>query len=521
MTPKLRRVLLLLLVLASVGWSLLQHRGRGDHASALAVTAVAPDVLHLGSLTLEPCDIGKPGGGAPTLRAYCAALAVPEDRAQPAGRQIRLRIAVMRAAAAEADADPVVFLDGGPGGAASDDYPAIAGAFEPLRKRHWVLLVDQRGTGGSNALDCGSDDGAAAAERAPGEADSSAAAARTRALRQVRDCVARLAPRAAPQFYTTSDAVADLEDVRRALGGPQLDLIGVSYGTRVAQQYARRYPQGVRAIVLDSSVPNDLALGSEHARNLEQTVRELFARCRAERSCAERFGDPYQTLQRVRSRLLAAPQTLELRDPYTFRLQQKTITADALAELVRLYAYSPYTAALLPYVLQEADAGRYAPLLGQARVVVDDVEEHLNGGMGLSVACAEDADRLRVNPDDERTVLGNSLTERLLSVCSLWPHGSRPADFGEPLRGAVPVLILAGEDDPVTPPRYGQAIVRTLSRGRLLRVAGQGHGLLGVGCMPRLVSDFIRTLDAPRLDARCLEALAQTPSFYDANGAGP
>jgi pimeloyl-ACP methyl ester carboxylesterase len=533
MPVKLRRVLLLALVLASLAWSVLQQRSSHAPTASWPVTAVAPDVLTLGTLTLEPCNIGKRGRGVPTLRAYCTAFAVPEDRRQPQGRRIRLRIAVVRAAAAEADPDPVVFLDGGPGGAASEDYPAIAGAFEPLRKRHALLLIDQRGTGGSNALDCGAGDtgragdtvgdDATASDSTGGDAADGAAApaATARALQQLHACLARLEPRAAPQFYATTDAVADLEDVRRALGAPRLDLIGVSYGTRVAQQYARRYPGAVRALILDSAVPNGLSLGSETARNLEDTLRALSERCRAQRGCAERFGDPYRTLQRVHARLQAGAQTVELRDPYTFQPQRRTITADSLAELVRLYAYSPYTAALLPYVLQEADAGRYAALLGQARIAVGDVEAQLNGGMGLSVACTEDADGLHADGADAHTVLGDSLTQWLLSACTVWPHGSRSADFGAPLRGALPALILAGELDPVTPPRYGAAILRTLPRGRLLRAAGQGHGLLGVGCMPRLLSEFIRTLDAAGLDARCLDMLAPTPSFQDANGAGP
>ena len=118
-------------------------------------------------------------------------------------------------------------------------------------------------------------------------------------------------------------------------------------------------------------------------------------------------------------------------------------------------------------------------------------------------------------------VLGNALTEWLLGVCPLWPHGVRPAHFGAPLSGALPVLVLAGEHDPVTPPRYGEAIVRNLPRGRLLQVTGQGHGVLTVGCMPRLVSEFLRTLAARQLDAHCLDALGQTPVFVDANGANP
>jgi pimeloyl-ACP methyl ester carboxylesterase len=512
MNPRLRRVLVLVLVATAVGWSL-RHRAPGAPKAedASAVTSVAADVLQLGALKLEPCDIGKPGEGAPTLRAYCTGLDVPEDRAQPGGRRIRLKVAVVNAEAAQPDADPVVFLDGGPGGAASEYYPMMAGAFADLRKRHRVLLGDQRGTGGSNSLNCEHGEHGEEEPKTPP----------SRGPERVRDCAAQLATRAAPQFYTTSDAVADLEAVRHAIGGPQFDLMGVSYGTRMAQQYAKRYPQGVRAIVLDSAVPNDLVLGSEHARNLEDTLSELFARCRADRGCTERFGDPYQTLQRVQSRLRAQPQRLDLRDPFTFRMQQKTIDADQLAQLLRFYAYSPYTAALVPYVLAEADAGRYAPLLGQAQVVVGDVADHVYGGMALSVICAEDVPRLHPNPNDAGTVLGNALIEWLINVCPSWPHAAAPADFAAPLTGPVPVLLLAGEHDPVTPPRYARAIVRTLPNGRVLEVAGQGHSLVSVGCMPRLLGEFIRTLDARHLDAHCLEVLGQTPTFVDANGENP
>ena len=499
--------LLLLLLLATAGgwWVARWHAG----AASLAVATAAPELLHLGRLTLGPCTIGRMDTGVATLRAYCTGFAVPENRAAPATRTLRIKVAVVPAEAVQADADLVVFLDGGPGGAATEDFPALAAAFAPLRMRHSVLLIDQRGTGGSNALDCGQ------------QQEVAAEPTMEQALARLRDCVARLAPHAAPQFYATGDAVEDLEELRRALGGPQLDLVAVSYGTRVAQQYTRRYGGAVRALVLDSAAPNDLALGSEHARNLEAVLRGLFARCRGAAACAGRYGDPYRTLRRLQSRLRTQPQKLTMRDPYTFRVSERVVTADSLAQLTRIYAYSPYTAALLPYVLAQADGGDFAPLMGQAQVVVGDVADSLNAGMALSVICAEDADRLRVNPDDAGTVLGNSLARWLLAACPVWPHGTRAADFGAPLRSAVPALVLAGEHDPVTPPRYGKAIVSTLPRGRLLQLAGQGHGLLGVGCMPRLVADFVRTLDARGLDARCLEVLAQAPPFLDANGAGP
>jgi pimeloyl-ACP methyl ester carboxylesterase len=513
-----RKLLLLSMVAALAGWWLAQ---RHVAAPAFAVNSAAPDVLQLGRLRLEPCSIGRTDMGVATARAYCTGFPVPEDRAHPDGRTIRLKVAIVPAEAAEAARDLVVFLDGGPGGAATADYPAIAAAFGPLRKRHALLLVDQRGTGGSNALECPPepDEGETAApdkSTPPRSApDESAALARLRA------CLARLAPRAAPQFYATGDAVADLEDLRLALGGPQFDLVGVSYGTRVAQQYAKAHADAVRALVLDSAVPNDLALGGEHARNLEDALAALFRRCRSEAACADRYGDPYRTLRELQERLRARPVSLRLRDPYTFRPREQHVTADSLAQLVRIYAYNPHTAALLPYLLHGAAGGDYAPLMGQSQLVVDDVAGSLDDGMALSVLCTEDVDGLRVNPADEGTVLGNTLPRWLLAACAIWPRGARAPDFGEPLRGEVPALVLAGERDPVTPARYGREIVASLPRARLLQLAGQGHGVLVVGCVPHLVSEFIRKLDALKLDARCLDALGSAAPFLDANGAGP
>jgi pimeloyl-ACP methyl ester carboxylesterase len=506
-------MVLLGLLVAAFAWQVMHRHGVSTGRDPLlAVSAVAPDVLQLGRLRLEPCNIGRTDAGMPTLRAYCSTFAVPEDWNAAAGRKINLKVAVVRASAASADADPIVFLDGGPGGAASDDFPGIAPAFDALRRRHLVLLIDQRGTGGSNALSC-DDEPSGGKPRDAGVAGDE--------LADLKDCLQRLAPRAAPQFYSTSAAVRDLEAVRQAIGAPTLNLLGISYGTRVAQQYARNYPQNVRTVVLDSPVPNDLALGSEHARNLDAVLHALSLRCRSEQNCAQQYGDPYALLQRVQAKLRAHPEMLELRDPYTFKSQQQQIGAEGLAQLMRFYAYSPITAALIPYVLKEADEGRYAALLGQTQLVVGEISDSMESGMALSVICSEDADLLRVRPEDEHTVLGNALTASILAACPIWPHAARPVGFREPLRGKVPVLILAGAHDPVTPVRYAESIAAHLDHARLLVLAGQGHGLVGVGCVPRLLEQFVQSADPKGVDATCLKMLGETPLFLDANGAGP
>ncbi|SPE24236.1 Alpha/beta hydrolase [Burkholderiales bacterium] len=491
------------------------HEASADQARP----AAAADSLAMGQLEFKACEIGaQRTNGVPTQAAFCATLPVPENWEQPAGRHIGLRVALVRSLAAEADRDLVVFLDGGPGGAATEDYPALAAALSPLRKHHHILLVDQRGTGGSNPLACG--DELALEVDKPSRAGVSGAD-RTRQLARVRRCLAALAPKAAPQFYTTSAAVQDLEAVRQALGDLPLDLVGVSYGTRVAQQYAARYPDAVRSIVLDSAVPNRLVLLSEHARNLEDVVQRRLARCQADAACVGRFGDPYASLRAVQQRLRQHPQSIELRDPRSFALVRRTLAADDLAALVRFYMYSASTSALLPFVITEARDGRYAPLLGQAQLVVGEVSETLGGGVAASVLCSEDADLLHERPQDRATLLGDEPVRAALLACEVWPHRPRPRDFHQPFHTSAPVLVLAGELDPVTPPRYGNEIVDALPHARLLIAPGQGHAVIGVGCMPKLVGNFVQQLDPARLDDQCLQSLGDTAVFLDANGAAP
>ena len=250
---------------------------------ALTPTASSPskdfqsDRLRIGTLTLMPCEIGRRGtGGVGTADAYCTNFDVPEDWDAPAGRHIQLHVAIVKSTAAHSQSDLVAYLAGGPGGAATEEYPALAAAFAPLTQRRNILLIDQRGTGASNALSC-----APPADESQNIAESIAQSI-IDSRQLIEHCLSKVREHASPQYYTTTDAIRDLEKVRQALGSPQLDLYGVSYGTRVAQQYAGRYPASVRSVVLDSVIPNSLALGSEHARNLEQALRALFAVCTAD-----------------------------------------------------------------------------------------------------------------------------------------------------------------------------------------------------------------------------------------------
>lgn len=468
--------------------------------------------LRYGQLAFAPCALSA--AGLEAVEAQCTTLEVPENHADPDGRRIALAIAWIPARG-EGESDPVFMIAGGPGQSALESYPMVHGAFADARRSRHVLLVDARGTGGSHPLSCKDEDGENAFID---EENPTPEAARAFAER----CLDQLDDDSDLRYYTTTDHIQDLDRVRGMVGAEQVNLVGISYGTRVAQQYAARYPAHTRTVTLDSTVPNDLALGGEHARNLEDALTEQFARCRDTEACRENLGDPAQNLARVRTTLEAgnlAP--VEFRDPVTGEWLSDTPTFGDLAILLRLYAYQPAAAATLPLLLSEAANGRYQPLMAQSRLLLADVSDTIMHGMQLSVMCTEDYPELRADPDDSGTVLGTELVDFSRAQCEAWPTGERPAGFRDPLTGDVPVLAITGELDPVTPPRYGDAIVEQLPNGRHLVLAGQGHSVLGAGCMPELFAQFLETADAAALDADCLSRLRATPPFAGHYGWEP
>jgi pimeloyl-ACP methyl ester carboxylesterase len=506
----------------------------GGTVIAHATTATAiPANAHefgLGTLAFKSCELTQKRSGA-TTAAFCAPFSVAEDRDAPDGRKIGLNLALIKSDAERADSDIVVFLAGGPGQSAVETYPQIAGALAPLRKHHHILLLDQRGTGESNPLTCKdtqddtqkpSADKSAAEKPADTDADGDNAGFDTQKFHDaMTKCLAEVQKRADPRYYTTTLAARDLEDVRQALGAPQFDLVGVSYGTRMAQQYLMRYPDGVRSVVLDSVAPNELIFGQEFAQNLENALKYQFALCQKNAACAKAFGDPYASLLKLRDALRTQPQDYALRDPVTFKSTQLRLTDQRLAGLVRMFAYSPESAALLPLSIAEGLKGNYTPLAGQTKLLTDSLSISIDNGMQASVVCAEDADLLHDAPQEANTLLGTTLIDVIRAQCAVWPHGTRPADFHAPLKSDKPIFVLEGELDPVTPPRYGEQVMKGLGNAKLLVAKGQGHNVIGRGCIPKLVNEFVDRLQPKTLDTTCADVLGPLPALIDFNGASP
>jgi pimeloyl-ACP methyl ester carboxylesterase len=473
---------------------------------------LCPDFAQAAALALEPCRVADPDGLV-SVEARCGKLAVAEDPADPQGVKIDLAVAVVPAVATRAQPDPLFLIAGGPGQGAIQGYAPILGAFAGIRRERDLVLVDQRGTGGSNRLDCPMDDVAlSTGELSPAE------------MRELaRECLGQLEAR--PQFYTTSIAVQDLDAVRAALGYSRINLFGGSYGTRVAQHYARRFPERTRAIVLDSVVPPELALVPRIAIESQAALDGLFARCQADPACNERFPDLAGQFRLLDERLRRAPASIPFADPVDGTTTELEVTRAHLVTMARMLTYSARAASLLPLVVHEAATrGNYAPLAAQAEMIGEDLGEMIAMGMHHSVVCAEDAPRFEGAVDRAelaRTYIGTQMLDGMEAICEIWPRGAVDQDFHEPLRSQVPALLISGEFDPVTPAAYGAAAAAGFGNARHLVVPGQGHGQMRLPCVQRLLRQFIDSGSPARLDAACVDEIRPAPFFLSFSGPSP
>jgi len=460
------------------------------------------------AIDFERCVLTVPGGRS-EISAECGTSEVPLDPANPDGEHVELFVARVSALSGEPDPDPFMVIAGGPGQASTTFYAQARSAFSKIRRSRDIVLVDQRGTGSSTPLPC---------ENIENE---DALLASDAFIRLGAECVEGLSHD--PAFFTTSVAVHDLELVREQLGYPSLNIYGVSYGTRVAQHYLKRYPERVRTVILDGVVPPGLALGPGIAIDAQRALDSLLARCAAMRECAEAYPDLNGQLRDLLTRLKASPPTITIPHPRSGASTTLTLTDEMVAGIVRLLTYSPQTAALIPVLVRAAVEGDYGPLAAQVLMVSEEIYGALSLGMHFAVVCTEDVpfwgqvDRAAL----EETYLGSVQVDALGEVCKSWPRGFIDVDFARPVETDVPVILLSGEDDPVTPPSYAEMSVEGLSNHRHVTLPHQAHGQLATGCVPRLMVAFVDSADPAAFDDTCLEAVGGFPIFTTPMGPPP
>ncbi len=459
-------------------------------------------------IDLSPCQLKAPGLPA-RVSAHCGTFRVPEDRSNPDGRSIDLRVAVVPAVSRTPQPDPLVFLTGGPGQAATESFVQIRGAFRRVERERDIVLVDQRGTGSSNPLRC------------PKPEDTAGFWLLEDAVIEpwVARCLETLD--ASPELYTTATAMEDLDAVREALGYERVNLYGVSYGTRAALSYLRQFPDRVRSVILDGVAPPSKNLGMDVARDAQRALDLLVERCADDAACHEEFPDLARDLDNIMA-ALASPAPVTLRHPRTGDEETIELQRSMAAFAIRLATYSQESASIVPLLLRSAANGDLRPLAALFLMTTSNLDDSMADAMGYSVICSEDFpffDASAAVALNEGTYLGAVHTDSLSTLCPLWPTASIPADFKDPVAVDVPVLLLSGEADPVTPPANGELVAASLPTSLHLIAPGQGHMVIHRGCISRLAAQFIDAGSLDELDGSCVDDIE--PQAFFTSFAGP
>ena len=439
---------------------------------------------------LEPCTVAGLAGDV-----RCATVSVPENRAKPQGRRLDLRVVVARATDSTAhDPDPFILLAGGPGQAASAMGGFATEAFGGVRRRRDLVFVDARGTGGSAPLHC-------ALVRSPSDAGGE-----FYPLASVRFCRDSLSGIADLSQYTTRAIADDLEAVREAFGWKQVNMYGTSYGSRLALEYLRRHGAHARAVVLKAVAPPTLVAPMNYARDMERALSLLARDCAADSACRIMAPSPLEDLRAV----LARAEAGELRATVARGAATDTVvlSRDVVAAALLGVMQNSNQRARLPALLRSAAAGDDAALTAAVMAYRRGIDRQLFLGMHLSVACSDDGgrlDRRAAARNDAGTYLGDSRVRSLAAACAVWLPDAKRAPAPRPVRSDVPVLLVSGDLDPNTPPRWGEEALHTLSRGRHVVLPTVAHGWSDVSrCGAQFVAQFIERASADSLDLACV-----------------
>jgi pimeloyl-ACP methyl ester carboxylesterase len=451
---------------------------------------------------LHPCELAE---GPPD--AYCGTLRVFEDRDARTGRTIDLKIVVAPALRRDARPDPLFVFEGGPGGGAATLAPYRIPMFRRFQTDRDIVLVDQRGTGASNSLDCSDghpeEEGFKALDDYP--------------IARYQRCLETL--QADPRLYTTAIAMDDVDDVRAFLGYSAINLWGGSYGTRAALVYLQRHEPWVRTVVLDGVAPPDMQLPLYMARDSQRALDRLVDDCARDEVCRSRFPELRRTIDRLWARLADRP-TIDVTNPRTGKPDRLRLSQRLVATIVFQTLYAPELSSLLPRLLTDAADGRFQGLLALA-YSRDLPKGAMSDGMFLSVVCSEDFPRFTsddISREAEGRFFGTTMFDTQMKPCGFWPRGSVEPSFYAPIASSRPVLVFSGENDPVTPPSWGEQVAARMPNARHFVVPGAGHITLTRGCVPELVADFLARASAADLDGTCLGALSRPPFFTSYTG---
>lgn len=457
-------------------------------------TPGAGQIGHALPVFLQPCAV--PGV---QKSARCGAIEVLENPDRPGSRKLEIHFAVIPAASGHALPDPIVPLMGGPGEAAIEAGQAFVEQLAPMLNDRDLLLVDQRGTGESGALRCDLYSPDSPVENLQNLFP----------LARVESCAKDLATHADLTQYSCRRFVDDLEKVRRLLGYGPVNLLAGSYGTRAAQVFARAYPSSVRTIFLGSVVPIDVALPLPFAQAAQSMMERTLAACDADASCRSAFPHLRDEFSQIMERLASGGVVVRV----SGHAGTVALSQGRVAEWFRSLLYRPSSAARLPWLIDRASKGDWAPIVNGILEAARDIDNDLSFGLFLANTCSDDVPFIRedeVAAATANTFLGDWRVRQQQAACKAWPHSVASASYREPIHTQIPTMFVSGDSDGGTPLRFTEHAAPGFENRIEVIMSNRGH-TEWASCVETLYQRFLNQGSVRGLDASACSHLTRPP----------
>ncbi len=502
--------------------------------SALAISSCGPStssgsstsavVLPKGVVfTKSACPFQVTGSFIDGKTVICGFVAVPADQVNPnSNNMIKIAVAIFKSTAAKPSPIPMIFLQGGPGGRIIQDFAPLLMQDPAIIGDRDMILVDQRGTGYSQPnLSCPQ---LTALQTSTLDENISAQQGNTLQNQALTQCKAQLTGEGINLAdYTTYNDAADIHDLIFATGYKQADVYGVSYGTRVALEIMRAFPQGVHSVILDSTIPPQIDFITSIPTSTARVFNQLYQGCASNATCSAAYPNLANTLYSLYAKLQANPITFQTVDSVDNNTYTVLFNGDSLVGLLyQIFYYTPGIE-FIPAVINQ---------VSQGNITVNSLTSQLFGGLTFdnstsygvyfSVVCSEENDTTQqvdqasqaypaaIRPDQQISMEG------YIQACAIWNTPKVPQNFFQPVTSNIPTLIMEGEYDPITPPANGNLVHSELPNSFVEFFKGAGHGVFlsdfqGDKCSISVVETF---WDNPTT-APTLPCIAQTtePNF--------
>lgn len=416
-------------------------------------------------------------------------LEVRENRKIKPGRKIPISVLVLPAKNGAAVKPPLFSFSGGPGGPGTDLLFRFLGDYKELNNERDIVLVDQRGTGKSNPLGCKFLENRLILEDYLSEMYPEEV---------IKKCFDSLSAIADLKQYTTPNIADDIDEVRNWLGYDKIDVIGFSYGTRLAQVYLKRFPENTNNIILFGAVSLTLKMPLHHASDAQRAIDLLFKDCADDSACAEAYPNLKEEFNSIVETLRKENIKMEYKHPQIDSAVTLTFHEYDFTESIRRTMYSQAGQRQVPYLIHEFYKKNYEVFLDW--ILPEDLmrEGDFADGMYLSVTCTEDVpfvDYYTAQKLNSGTYLGNYRTDQQKRACDCWVKGELPEDYFDSVVSEKPVLIISGFMDPITPPEIGKELLKHFPKGKQTIVRYLSHSSTGLKNINYLVDYMMKFLN--------------------------